>query len=68
VGKNGLRYLWREGDCVMATWNVVVNVEYNFKVEAETYLDAEKQGWDYEDYGYTAQVDSIDAEEIEEKN
>jgi hypothetical protein len=52
----------------MATWNVVVNVEYNFNVEADTYLDAEKQGWDYEDYGYTAQVDSIDAEEIEEKD
>jgi hypothetical protein len=68
VGKNGLRYLWREGGCVMATWNVVVNVEYNFNVEADTYLDAEKQGWDYEDYGYTAQVDSIDAEEIEEKD
>lgn len=50
----------------MATWNVKVTVEYEYEVEADTFEDAEKQGWEYEDYAYTAQVYCIDVEEIEE--
>jgi hypothetical protein len=67
VGENGLRYLWGKGGCVMARWNVTVVVEYAYEVEADTYELAEKQGWEYEEYGYTAQVDSIECEEIEEE-
>jgi hypothetical protein len=51
----------------MARWNVTVVVEYAYEVEADTYELAEKQGWEYEEYGYTAQVDSIECEEIEEE-
>lgn len=50
----------------MATWNVKVVVEYEYEVEADTYELAEKQGWEYEDYGYCATVDSIEVEEQDE--
>ena len=51
----------------MGLWNVTVLVEYAYEVEADNFAEAEKQGWEYEEYGYTAQVDSIDVEEQEEK-
>lgn len=50
----------------MATWNVKVVVEYEYEVEADTYEDAEKQGWEYEEYYYTGTVDSIEVEEQDE--
>lgn len=50
----------------MATWNVRVLVEYAYEVEADSFEEAEKQGWEYEEYYYTGQVDSIDVEEQEE--
>lgn len=43
----------------MATYRVTVNVEYEYEVEADSVEEAEKQGWDYEEYAYTAQVDDI---------
>lgn len=51
----------------MATWDVRVLVEYSYEVEADSFEEAEKQGWEYEEYYYTAQVDSIDVEEQEEE-
>lgn len=49
----------------MATWNVKVVVEYEYEVEADTYEEAEKQGWEYEEYYYTGQVDSIEVDELD---
>lgn len=51
----------------MATWNVTVLVEYSYEVEADSFEEAEKQGWEYEEYYYTGQVESIDVEEQEEE-
>lgn len=50
----------------MATWNVKVVVEYEYEVEADTYEEAEKQGWEYEEYYYCGTVDSIECEEQDE--
>lgn len=50
----------------MATWNVRVLVEYSYEVEADNFEEAEKQGWEYEEYYYTGTVDSIDVEEQDE--
>lgn len=49
----------------MATWNVKVVVEYEYEVEADSYEEAEKQGWEYEEYYYTGQVDSIEVDELD---
>jgi hypothetical protein len=62
-----MSYLLEEiGESIMATWNVRVLVEYSYEVEADNFEDAEKQGWEYEEYYYTGTVDSIDVEELEE--
>lgn len=50
----------------MATWNVRVLVEYSYEVEADNFEEAEKQGWEYEEYYYTGTVDSIECEEQDE--
>jgi hypothetical protein len=47
----------------MPTYDLKVIVEYNYEVEAENAEEAEQMGWEYEDYGYTAEVYSIDVEE-----
>lgn len=47
----------------MATYNVKVVVEYEYEVEADSWEEAEKQGWDYEDYRFSATVDSIEVTE-----
>jgi hypothetical protein len=47
----------------MATYDIKVLVEYNYEVEAENKDEAEKMGWEYEDYGYTGEVYSIDVDE-----
>lgn len=52
----------------MGLYNVKVVVEYEYEVEADTLEEAEKQGFDYEEYGYTAEVYSIDAEELPEED
>lgn len=49
----------------MATFNVKVVVHYEYEVEADTEEQADKQGWDYEDYAHHATVYSIDTEEVE---
>lgn len=47
----------------MPTYDVKVIVEYNYEVEADNDQEAEEQGWHYEDYGYTAEVYSIEIDE-----
>lgn len=51
----------------MPTYDVKVIVEYNYEIEAETPELAEEEGWNYEDYGYTAEVYSIDVDEQPEE-
>jgi hypothetical protein len=43
-------------------------VEYSYEVEANNETDAEKQGWEYEDYPHSATVDSIEVSELEEED
>ena len=50
----------------MPKYQVTTIVEYIYDVEADNQEDAEKQGWEYEDYPHAATVDSIEVEEIEE--
>jgi hypothetical protein len=46
----------------MATYDLKVIVEYNYEVEADSIEEAEAQGWDYEEYAYTAEVYSIETD------
>lgn len=50
----------------MATYEVKVKVSYAYEVQAEDDIEAEKEGWKYEDYSHFAQVDSIKIEMIED--
>jgi len=50
----------------MAKYDIEVVVSYMYEVEAEDDIEAEKEGWNYEEYKYFAQVDSIKFEMIEE--
>lgn len=52
----------------MPNYNVKVVVEYEYEVEADSAEEAEKAGWDYEEYSYTAGVYSIDVEELESED
>lgn len=47
----------------MPTYDVTVIVEYNYEVEADNEIEAEEQGWHYEDYAYSGEVYSIEVEE-----
>jgi hypothetical protein len=51
----------------MATYNVTVMVEYSYEVEADNDEAAEAEGWKYEDYGYTAQVDGITVDKMDDE-
>jgi hypothetical protein len=51
----------------MATFNVKVIVEYEYEIEADNEEQAEKEGWNYEEYGAWASVYSIDVEDITEE-
>jgi hypothetical protein len=47
----------------MPIYDLKVTVEYNYEVEAENEAAAEELGWHYEDYGFTAEVYSIEVDE-----
>ena len=49
----------------MPTYAITVNVDYHYEVEADSQEEAERAGWDYEDYSHTAEVYSIKVEELE---
>jgi hypothetical protein len=51
----------------MKEYELQVTVTYNYVVEAESWEDAEKQGWLYEDYSHTGEVESIDVTELDEE-
>jgi hypothetical protein len=50
----------------MPVYDVKVVVEYMYEVEAENEIEAEEQGWHYEDYAYSGEVYSIKVDEQEE--
>ena len=50
----------------MPVYYVKVVVEYMYEVEAENEIEAEEQGWHYEDYAYSGEVYSIKVDEQEE--
>ena len=52
----------------MASYELTVLVEYIYEVEADSYEEAEKQGYDYENYSHTAIVSSIEVAEFEEES
>jgi hypothetical protein len=49
----------------MATYNVKVVVEFEYEVEADDAAAAEQEGWNWEDYKFQGQVESIEVEEVE---
>jgi hypothetical protein len=49
----------------MAEYELKVTVEYEYTVEADSWEDAERMGWKYEDHAYSATVYSIDVTENE---
>ena len=51
----------------MARYDVKVKVTYFYEVEADSDVEAEKQGWMYEDYAHFAEVEDITISEIEEE-
>lgn len=50
----------------MPTYDVKVVVEYYYEVEADNETEAEKKGWEYEDYAHSGEVYSIEVEEQED--
>ena len=52
----------------MPRYDVTVMVHYYYEVEADNDVEAEKQGWMYEDHPYSAEVHDISVEEQEEED
>ena len=50
----------------MSKYELTVNVTYTYEVEADSPEEAEKQGWEFEDYSHTAEVQDIDVAELED--
>lgn len=53
-------------DELINRYSVTVVVEYVYDVEAKTKVEAELEGWKYEDYPYAASVYSIEVDLEEE--
>ena len=51
----------------MPRYELTVDVQYVYEVEADSREAAEEQGWAYEDYPFSASVYSIDVGELEEE-
>lgn len=49
----------------MARFEITTTVVYVYEVEADDVEEAEKMGWQYEDYQHYAEVDSIEVAELE---
>ena len=52
----------------MARYDVKVKVTYFYEVEADSDVEAEKQGWMYEDHPYSAEVEDITISEQDEED
>ena len=50
----------------MPMYDIKVIVEYMYEVEADNEVEAEEQGWYYEDYAYSGEVYSIKVDEQEQ--
>ena len=51
----------------MPTYDIKVKVTYYYQVEAKDDLEAENQGWLYEEHPYSAEVESINVSEQDEE-
>jgi len=52
----------------MPRFEVTTTVVYSYDVEADNVEEAEKQGFDYEDYQHHGTVESIEVYEYEEED
>ena len=52
----------------MPRYDVKVKVTYYYEIEADDDIEAEKQGWMYENYAYSGELQSIDISEIDEED
>jgi hypothetical protein len=50
----------------MARYDVKVKVTYFYEVEAEDDIEAEKQGWMYQNHAYNAEVQEINVYYLED--
>lgn len=50
----------------MSRYELTVEVTYTYEVEADSLEEAEKQGWEFEDYSHTAEVQDIEVAELED--
>jgi hypothetical protein len=50
----------------MPTYDIKVKVTYYYEVEADNDIEAEKQGWMYEDYAHFGEVEDITISEQED--
>lgn len=50
----------------MPTYDIKVKVTYYYEVEADNDIEAEKQGWMYEDYAHFGEVEDISISEQQE--
>lgn len=46
----------------MATYDVTVKVTYRYEVQADGDIEAEEEGWKYENYAHFAEVEDIRVE------
>lgn len=49
----------------MPKYDIKVVVEYNYSIDADSYEEAEQEGWNRENYSHFAEVVSIDVTEDE---
>ena len=52
----------------MTQYYVKVRVDLEYEVEADSYEEAQEQGWRWEDYTMFSEVYSIDVEELDEED
>ena len=52
----------------MPTYAITVNVDYYYEVEADSAEEAERAGWEYEDYSHTAEVYAIKVAELDSED
>jgi len=50
----------------MSNYELTVTVTYTYEVEADSREEAEKQGFEYEDYQHNGEIYSIEVAELEE--
>ena len=52
----------------MPKYEITTVVEYTYEVEADDLEAAKQMGWEYEDYQHWAEVESVDARELDSED